>query len=244
MNSKTTILLAAHGARTGSASNEMIESLARRLRDRRPDLTFRPAFNLGEPRFSDAIPPTGDVIVVPVMTGRGYFVDERLPEELARSPHYDAGRVTITPPVGCVPAIVDDVVERGVDAWRDGAVVLVVAHGTTRDATSRAGGEGIAARIVGRLPTGADVRACFLDDAPLLEDVAPTLPADAAIVVVPWLLGGGGHFNDDIRERLGDAFARATVCRPLGELPSLDDAVLSLVDAERPRSMSVPLMRL
>lgn len=223
-----TILLAAHGARTGSASNEMIEALARRLRDRRPDTTFQPSFNLGEPRFPDAIPPTGDVIVVPVMTGRGYFVDERLAEELAKSPHFDAARITITPPVGVVPSIVEDVVARGVSAYVTNAVVLVVAHGTTRDLKSREGGEGIAARLRERLP-GTDVRAVFLDDAPLLEDVAPTLPADAPIVVVPWLLGGGGHFNDDIRERLGDAFARTTVCRPLGELPSLDDAVLALV---------------
>ena len=224
-----TILLAAHGARTGSASNEMIETLARRLRDRRPDLAFQPAFNLGEPRFPEAIPADGDVIVVPVMAGRGYFVDERLPEELAKSPHFATSRVRITPPVGLVPSIIHDVVRRGVDAWSPDAVVLVVAHGTTRDPTSRQGGEGITARLIERLP-GADVRAVFLDDAPLLEDVAPTLPADAPIVVVPWLLGGGGHFNDDIRDRLGDAFTRATVCRPLGELASLDDAVLFLAD--------------
>lgn len=240
MRSPPTILLAAHGARTGSEANLLIERLAERLRARRPDLTFQPAFNLGEPRFPDAVTLAGDgdILVIPVMTGRGYFVDERLPIELARSPNYDAARVKITPPVGSVQTVIDDVLRRAIEAWSDcgpNAAALVVGHGTTRSTRSRSSSASLAYELATRLPAGADVRAVFLDDKPLLEDVAKTL-GERPIVVVPWLLGGGGHYNDDIRERLGDAFARATLLRPLGELPSLDDAVLELC------GMSAPLM--
>ena len=246
MRSSPTILLAAHGARTGSEANLLVEALAERLRARRPDLTFQPAYNLGEPRFPEAVTLAGDgdIIVVPVMTGRGYFVDERLPIELAKSPTFDAARVKITAPVGSVPAVMEDVLRRAVEAWAgcgQDAVALVVGHGTTRSTRSRSSSAAIAHELATRLPPGADVRACFLDDKPLLEDIAATL-GERPILVVPWLLGGGGHYNDDIRERLGDAFSRATVLRPLGELACLDDAVLSLIDEQLARSMSVPLM--
>lgn len=233
MSTPPTILLAAHGAGTGSDANAIVEQLAQRLRVRRPELTFLPAYNLGEPRFPDAVTRAAgsDLLVVPLMMGRGYFVDERLPAELALSPHFAATRVRIAAPVGSVPLVVDDVIARTLRACDGKAdvTVLVVGHGTTRSRVSRSSAVRLADELSTRLPADADVRAVFLDESPLLEDVAPTL-AGRSLVVVPWLLGGGGHAKQDIAERLGDAIGRAVVLPPLGELPVLDDAVLQLVD--------------
>jgi sirohydrochlorin ferrochelatase len=228
-----TLILAAHGAGDGSDANQFVESLAARVRSARPGVEVLPAYNLGTPRFPEALSAVSSdrAVLVPLMTGRGYFVDERLPAELAKSPRYGQVRLAITPPLGTSSLLVDELLERSVGTFAalGSPTVLVVAHGTTRNPASRTAALDLAGTLAGRLPSGAAIHTTFLDDHPLLEDLGPTLPP-APILVVPWLLGGGGHHQNDIRERLGEAFERTTVLPALAELSNFTDAVLRLFD--------------
>lgn len=236
-----TLILAAHGAGDDSEQNRLVESLAARLRGARAGLQVLCAYNLGTPRFAEALAlaTSPRIVLVPLMTGPGYFVDERLPAELAKSPLYTPERVRIAAPLGTSAFLVEEVLARAVGVTRqvgqggEAPTVLVVAHGTTRNPVSRTAANELAGVLTGRLAAaGRAVSSCsavFLDEPPLLEDVVPTLP-DGPIVVVPWLLGGGGHHLTDIRERLGERYEQATVLPPLAMLPQLDVAVLELFD--------------
>lgn len=73
----------------------------------------------------------------------------------------------------------------------------------------------------------------FLDQTPRLEDAARALPCDS-IVVVPHLLGGGGHYQTDLRLRLLEARpelspGRLVILPALLDLPGLADHVLRLI---------------
>ena len=107
----------------------------------------------------------------------------------------------------------------------------------------------------------ADVRAVFLDQEPLLEDVPPTL-ARPAVVVIPYLFGGGDHARVDVPERLGlpldpdDAGRdedgvrvasidgrRFVIDRPFGESPAVLDLIVGLARPLRIGTRSSKLAR-
>jgi sirohydrochlorin ferrochelatase len=101
-----------------------------------------------------------------------------------------------------------------------------VAHGTARSTLSKTSSLDLRNRLAATLPHTSILNA-FLDEPPLLEDLAPTLPP-APLIVVPWLLGGGSHHREDLVSRLGAALQRATVLPALAELSAFDDAILEL----------------
>jgi sirohydrochlorin ferrochelatase len=89
---------------------------------------------------------------------------------------------------------------------------------------------GAASRVAAR--TCLTTYAAFLDDDPSVDVVVARLPRDDAVIVVPFLVGGGGHADVDIPARVlaaaGTAAAgreRITVLEPLGRLPELYDAI-------------------
>jgi sirohydrochlorin ferrochelatase len=220
------VVLAAHGAGDQSPANRLVESLAAKLRTALPQTHITPAFNFGTPSFADAVAaaPEGPVVVVPVMTGRGWFVDTKLPAELNRG----AGSrpLTLTPPVGCVRAVVEHALDRATHAYhahttRAGTppTLLVVAHGTKKSSASRSSGRRLVQLLQSRLGPNARITAAFLEEPPLLETLAPTLPGH--LILLPWFLGGGNHADRDIPERLGPALARTTLLESLGDLPDL-----------------------
>jgi len=151
-----------------------------------------------------------EAVIVPLFTGRGYYVDVALPRALER-PDATAGEnvcaIHVTPPVGDHPRIgslLAAAARRAIVAARfdpHRTAVVLCGHGTLRHPAS---GDSTR-RHVDRLATALDVAsvlAVFLDQPPQIEDVYDMTPAEN-LVVVPDLVGGGRHAIDDLPRRLG-----------------------------------------
>ncbi len=243
---RTAVVLAAHGCGDESNANRRVREIAAQV-SARTGLETVAGFNLGTPGWAEAIDglEAQRVVVVPLMTSDGFFVREVLPERCRGASSAGSRELVFAGPVGMREVVVGAVVERvartvgelGVDAAR--ATVLVVGHGTRRNPASGDSTRELASRIGARLG-GADARAVFLDQDPLLEDVGPTLGA-GDVVVVAYLLGGGDHAEVDITERLGlevdgppprvveEGVRRFIFEPPLLEDPSLADAIVEAV---------------
>ena len=230
------VLLAAHGAGDHSIANRRVRQLARQLALRLPGTVVGVGFTLGAPGWAEAASRLrrasgGDLAVVPVLTSAGYFTRRRLP---AAVEEWDS-TTRITAPLGThqhlVGAVVARAVERLAQAREAGSVAcLVVGHGTARAAEGGAATEALADRLrqaVTRAGLGVDVCTAFLDQEPLVEQVARKLSV-ARIVVVPFLLGGGPHLERDLGTRLEQATSvPCTLGRGLLEDPALAGALIS-----------------
>ncbi len=236
------LILAAHGGGDGSAANLSTQSQARAIA--RTDLfdEVAVAFKMGTPAFADVLGTvwSDDVTVVPLMTSEGYYTEGVLPRVL-RFEGRGSGRLRITGPVGAHPgwpAICARRIERITreSSFETGqTAVLVVGHGTRRHAGSRAVTESLVRRLRALIRIRA-VRAAFLDDQPTIEDVYGGL-AGMAVIVIPFLMGGGEHVARDLPRRLGVtagargglAARRAYIDEPLGSYAEMHNVVLEMV---------------
>lgn len=201
------VMLAAHGCGDDSRANRRVRALAEEV-SRRTGMAVIAGFNLGSPSWADAIDglDTERVLVVPLMTSEGYFSGTVLPERCGAAESASRKRIRYAPPIGLRPELARAIVaqacatvtEFGVDP--SNATVLVVGHGTRRHPMSADATLTLAQAIADAIP-GADSRAVFLDQDPLLEHVGHTLTR-RDILIIPHLLGGGDHAEKDIAERL------------------------------------------
>ncbi len=246
------VLLAAHGDGDASNANTRLRALAERLTGEKCcGVPVALAFNIGSPGFADALDTihAEKITVIPIMTSQGYFTRERLPAALdassrvrdrAAGQEHD-GTVEITPPVGAVRSLIAAMRARAIEeierlaAGGEPVAVVVIGHGTRRNASSAASTRELADELVDHLARGRVVTA-FLDQEPLLEDVAAQIPERSA-VFVPFMIGGGNHVEHDIRERVSRGRnqrggVRDVVLPALGDEPfepALADAVRSLI---------------
>ena len=262
------VVLAAHGCGDDSRANARVRALADRLRDRLSGAAVAVAFNLGTPTFAEVLDrlDATRVTVVPLMASAGYFPTQRMPAELAKNARYADVDLTIAPALGTLDAVKRSAAGRASALLSshgvadDSATVLVVGHGTARNPDSGGTTCDVAGLIRAAHPA-ADVRAVFLDQEPLLEDVPPTLDRPA-VVVIPYLFGGGDHARVDVPERLGlpldpddeerdaDGVRAATldgrrfvIDRPFGESPDVLDLIVSLARPLRIGTRSSTLAR-
>lgn len=193
------VMLAAHGCGDESLTNRVVCGLAQVVGatlGRRVEA----AFNLGTPGFGEVVSGASSCQVVPLMLAEGYFSREVLPMRI-REGASDC-HVEFVPALGTWERVRQRVVDRARQALGDPdphSRVLVVGHGTKRHPESGATTCELSARIAREAGVPSEV--AFLDDEPLLENVA--YPSGERVVVVPWLLGGGGHALEDVPERLG-----------------------------------------
>lgn len=206
---KCSLILAAHGSGDDSPANALVRNLARELSRHSDFEDVVAAFNLGTPRFSDALDVirSQHVIVVPVMTSDGYFCDTVLPRELAKSERFVHVDLQITPSVGTHPTM-NDIVARIADRALQQhkldpteTAIILIGHGTTKHRKSSATTTAICNDLRGSA-TYASVEAAFLDQDPLIENMPERLP-QKNIIAIPFLLGGGHHAMYDIPTRLG-----------------------------------------
>ena len=234
------LIVAAHGNRDESYANASLRRLAKELSDRL-GCSVEVAYNQGSPSFAEAATSasTGS-IVIPVMTSDGYFLRERLVPACV-----SAGRgLRVAPPIGVQPQLRRAVAQRAAScaaaAPSPSGTILVVGHGTKR----HAGSSTTTRQLVGEIRQLLThdrlewrVLDAYLDQPPLLERVAETL--SGALVVVPWLIGGGGHDLDDLSDRVGLESAAprdrwiASHDRHVRVLPSLLDAEFVLPAVQR-----------
>ncbi|MEM8933395.1 MAG: CbiX/SirB N-terminal domain-containing protein [Acidobacteriota bacterium] len=214
------LVLAAHGGGDGSPANRAVERLAEGLRRHLGRLPVETAYHLGEPGFA-SLAGRRDALVLPLLTSDGWYY-RKLAAALGDGP-------TLLPPLGVDRRLIDrlvDELEERLSRERvtaDEVAVLVVGHGTRRQATSGAATHRAAAAIRAAWP-GALVDAAFLDQDPGLGETARQLVAERPVLaVVPFLLGHGSHATDDIDAALSGAATptRRIDLPPLFELPKL-----------------------
>lgn len=242
MSSSIAVILAAHGAGDDSAANAAIRRLAMDAA-LATGLPIMPAFNLGRPRYEDALAAIDarHIIVVPLMTSAGYFAGEVVPRRFRQT------RCIVAEPVGIRPDLVSALAARTARTAAAASfapvmtTVIVVGHGTERCSTSGEAAGALALAIAELVP-GITARAAFLDQEPLLEDAARMIET-ANVIIVPLLVGGGHHASIDIAARLGinadqplgvheRAGRRYVFEPPLIDRPELLDAVVACINAQ------------
>lgn len=195
------VLLVAHGERREGATNAGVWRLVEELRGAGVASEVGAAFLSGEPPVAQALAVHRDrrVLLYPLFLSDGYFSQVRLPELLEAAPK-GRGSVETMPPLGLDPALTDlvrGIARRGAEqsgfAPRNSALMLL-AHGSTKDAASRNATLALRDRIAGQGVFGK-VLAAFLDEPPTLSE-ALSGHAGAA-VVVGLFVGDGLHGGGD-----------------------------------------------
>lgn len=224
MTSKTALILAAHGARDCPQVGDIIRQWARTIAGRTDFAAVATAFNQDKPHFREVIDQLlerhSDInraVVVPIMTSRGYFADEFLPRSLSENKRANDIDIRITRPLGTHP-LVEQIVTHRVEHLANvfdfdlpTTTIIVVGHGTKRNNTSSRSTEQITRRISQHYPR-SQVRAAFLDQDPMQEDVVKSAPS-GDILVIPFLISPGPHAQIDIPNRIRAASAsdRSTI---------------------------------
>ncbi|HEY9014699.1 MAG TPA: uroporphyrinogen-III C-methyltransferase, partial [Gemmatimonadales bacterium] len=118
---------------------------------------------------------------------------------------------------------------------RRDVTLALVGHGTRRHPESRTTTLQLAETLKRRRVTG-DVIAGFLDDEPGIESLLERA-SRSNLVVVPFLIGGSTHVEEDIPRRLSasDPERRVIVDRAVGAYPDLVELVIDLGRRHVPR---------
>ena len=237
------LVLAAHGSRRDPAANALVRRLAESLRRQRLFHEVAVAFHHGEPAFDTVLDELAadEVTVVPLFTSAGHYTEVVLPEALGRNRRYAEVRLRQTPPVGTHPGVAPLVARRVTEllrergAERTGAALLLVGHGTVRHPRSREATEQLADMLRRRRVAG-QVAAAFLDDEPAVATVLQQLGQET-VLVVPFLIGGGGHAVDVPRLvglSAAEASRRVLVDAPIGSYAGLEEIVVDLARKHTP----------
>jgi uroporphyrin-III C-methyltransferase len=245
------LVLAAHGSRRDPAANALVRRLAQAVRERRLFAEVAVAFHQGEPGFDAVLDEleAEAVTVVPVMTSAGHYADKVLPEALARNRRHSSVRLRITPPVGSHPGIAPLVARRVSELLRDYTLsraetaVLLAGHGTLRHPASRETTLQLA-ETLRRRGVASEAVAAFLDDEPALANALAEIRSDA-VVVIPFLIGGGSHAAEDVPRAIGlepgelplvgrQGRARIVVDQAVGMLPGIVDIIVDLARRHPP----------
>ncbi len=251
MSGAGALVLAAHGSRGDPAANALVRRLAQAVRERRLFDEVAVAFHQGEPGFDAVLDElrAEAVTVVPVMTSAGHYAKVVLPEGLARNRCYASVRLRVTPPVGAHPGIAPLVARRVSELLREHTLsraettVLLAGHGTRRHAASRETTLRLAATRR-RRGVASETTAGFLDDEPSLEEALAEARSDA-VLVLPFLIGGGNHAGADVARAIGLTpgdpplvgrwgRARIVVDQAVGTLPGIVDIVVDLARRHPP----------
>lgn len=228
----STLVLVGHGSPHDQQLLEPVYDHAEALRDTEPFETVRAAFVKGEPTLGDVMESieSGTVVVVPLFATSGYFAGTVIPRRL------DAYRETLdvryTPPVGTHGAMTYVVLRRieSVIDNRNGVGVALVGHGSERHPDSANAIWDHAMRIREH-DEFEEVRAVFLEEAPLVDGVARKCTADR-LVVVPLFMANGHHVREDIPKKIGllnTSDKSETVCytEPVGTHPAVAEIARS-----------------
>jgi sirohydrochlorin ferrochelatase len=234
MNTDLDIILAAHGAGDGSGANMLVQSCARRLEAGGSGAHVTAAFQLGTPKYADALHAAdrANVLVVPLLLSDGYFADH-IRREIDRRPA-DRHTPVMLRPLGTQRRFIQSVVDRVAEAIgararsSRRAGVIVVAHGTTRHAGSGTAGREIADAIEQRCALSAHV--AYLDQSPTIEEVLASAALDAELLIVPLFLGNGAHAERDVPSRVAAAAAARGVSGDQISFVDLLHGVSSLTD--------------
>jgi len=215
-------------------------SLARRLAIEGVAAEVAAGFVKGTPSVDDAIRvlTSRDVIVYPFFLADGYFTRVALPRLIDKAKHDDSTRaITVLPPLGLEPALVDVVADETVAATHargihpEEVTVVLLAHGSTKDGASRDAAGHLADRLHERRRF-RDLRVALLEEPPSLAQA--TADVQGPIVVVGLFAGEGMHGANDAG-RLVAELARKDVILigPVGALAGIAGLITAAVAHHR-----------
>ncbi|UGY95035.1 sirohydrochlorin chelatase [Streptomyces gobiensis] len=224
-----TLIAVAHGSREPRALRTVNELLAH-VRSLRPGLRVELGhIELNEPLLSDTLAAhqPGEVVLVPLLFGRGYHVRHDIPEAAASAPHLSC---RIAAPLGPHPLLADALYDRLTETGMGGPDGVVLAAAGSRDPRSAADAERTAALLSRRLG-GVPVLPGYASAA------APTVPeAVAALrargrerIALASYFTAPGYFS----ARCAGAVPGVPAAEPLGAHPALARLVLRRYDETR-----------
>ena len=246
----TTLILAAHGDGDESESNIRVRAIASEIQRDGMFSQVLSTFNKGTPTFENVLQEvkTSHAVAVPLMTSDGYFANDVLPRRLhAGQFEVQPKAVAITRPIGVateiesmlIVAVHEVLAEFSLDA--SATDVMVVGHGTTRNASSSQRTNAIASALADATSV-RNVLTAYLDEPPSIESVLSNT-RNGDLVVLPFLFGGGGHVLQDIPKALSmqpltRGYLEAVSLRrddgmtvllpPLGWMPGIVDVIRSV----------------
>jgi sirohydrochlorin ferrochelatase len=228
------LLIAAHGDCGGARDNHLANAIAARMRRSGQFADVGVGYMRGTPNLAEAAAGlAGDrVRICPLFTSDGYYVRQAIPARLGIT---DSGgdavgrRYAIMSPTGLSARLPQIVSANALAAARDAGIVpgdarlLVVAHGSSKDAASRHATEALAAAIRGGNGCAA-VDTAYLEEPPLLADQLARLPGP--LVVAGFFIGEGMHGAEDMRLAVAQA-GRDDICLapPLSRSRQLIEAI-------------------
>lgn len=241
-------MLAAHGSTAAADSNKPLFDLADRIRDNEFFSHVTPAFINGEPNMTNvfSLLPPGDVVIVPVMTSVGYYLNEVIPGKIAENENLDQYRVFTSPVLGMHPSIpnlilnrIDSVLSLYQMAEAD-TTIVVVGHGTRRNPNSGKSTYALVEMLKSCLPNLA-CEIAFLDQDPEAAEVAKNIKTPHTLVI-PFLISRGPHTTIDIPKAFGlpsgpttrfpiteNRDGRMCICDlPVGMYPEIAELALEL----------------
>lgn len=233
------LVLVGHGSTVNEDSSATVRQHAAELRRRGSFAEVLEAFWKVEPKLETVWTrvTARRVFVVPLFVSEGFFTREAIPRALGLRAETEAGfgRALVVAgrlaqycaPVGTHPRMAAVILARAEDIGRRfpfprpptpaETTLLIVGHGTGRNANSRRSVEDRAAeaRRAGRF---AEVRAAFMLEDPRVTDW-PRLAPTRNVVVVPFFMADGLHVREDIPVLLGEP-ERVVKARVTQGLPS------------------------
>lgn len=216
------LVVLGHGSAQHPEAGRPVFDHAAALRRRGTFAVVHEAFWKQAPQIASVLRelPHPRVFIVPLFISEGYFSNDIIPRALGFPPFQTAeDRVRVVAgrywhfcqPIGSHPRMTALLLARARETLyarlaarrprlRD-VTLFVAGHGTTRDPNSRRVIEQQAERIrrAGRF---AAVRAVFLEESPRIAD-CPALAHTPHVLVVPFFLGEGMHWAEDIPVLLG-----------------------------------------
>jgi sirohydrochlorin cobaltochelatase len=203
------VVLAAHGSLADDQANEPLFELAKAIELSGIFSVVTPAFLNGEPNLTSVFArlPEGDVVIVPVMTSDGYYLNQVFPKKLLENDGLSKFRIFITPPMGLhpeIPSLTADRVETLMNLLGMSpaeTTVIVVGHGTRRNSDSEKSTQLLVQRLQEILPEH-EIRIAFIDQDPSI----PSVIADTHrphLLAIPFLISRGPHTTVDVPEALG-----------------------------------------
>jgi sirohydrochlorin ferrochelatase len=222
-----TLVAVAHGSRDPEESRT-VRALLERVRALRPGLPLRLGhIELSEPLLSETLAALrGEVVLVPLLLGRGYHVKHDLPEALAAAAHL-AGRIAA--PLGPHPLLAEALhsrlVEAGFRGNRQAAVVLAAAG--SRDPDSAADASRTAALLSARLGGLPVVPAVASAGGPSVTEAVRVLAAEGTHrVAVAMYFTAPGRFA----AQCASAAPWVAAAAPLGDHEAMARLVLHRYD--------------
>jgi sirohydrochlorin cobaltochelatase len=208
-------LLLAHGERLDGHNNDGVSRLAADLAGRNLAAETRVGFLAGSPPIARALQAmtASRILAYPLFMADGHFLRIATRALLdAAEAEQPVRAVTILAPLGAEPALADLVAAKAEAAARAQGLapaqttLVLVAHGSKREAASRRATEMVMDRLRG-FARFAAVAGAYLDEPPALGEVLALHPGPA--VVVGMFVGHGLHARIDLPRLLASLPGRA-----------------------------------